>query len=167
MERLWAPWRMAYLSDTQRGPGSACVFCSLGEPEGNDRERLVLLREPHAVVLMNKYPYNNGHLLVLPRAHAADFGALTREAFGALHDLLAFSIDALRAGLGPHGVNLGMNLGKSAGAGIPDHLHYHLVPRWDGDTNFMSVVGETKVISQHILETYDLLKPHFDARAAK
>lgn len=167
MERLWAPWRMAYLTDTHRDCDPSCVFCAIAAPGGDDRERLVLLRDQHSFVVLNKYPYNNGHLLVLPRAHAAHFGELDRDAFCGLNDLLAFSIEALRAGLAPHGINLGMNIGKSAGAGIPSHLHYHLVPRWDGDTNFMSVVGETKVISQHILETYDALKPYFDARAAK
>ena len=141
-----------------------CVFCQAVEP-GDDRERLVLCRSRHAMVIMNRYPYTNGHLLVMPQGHLSRLDDLEADAFGDLHQLVKHSLEILERILKPEAFNLGMNLGRSAGAGMAGHLHYHLVPRWDGDTNFMPIIAETKVISQHIHETYDCLKPSFDAIA--
>ncbi len=159
-ERLWAPWRMEYIKSAAEVQPPGCIFCGL-LTSGDDRDRLVLFKNLHAAVIMNKYPYNNGHVLVMPRAHVGRFENLNREAFLALNDLLLRTINTLDRVLKPHAMNVGMNLGLDAGAGIPDHMHYHVVPRWTGDTNFMPVISETKVISQHVLDTYDLLKPHF------
>jgi ATP adenylyltransferase len=162
VERLWAPWRMAYITRDGSKRTSDCVFCDAARP-GDDRERLVVYRSPRAMVVLNRFPYNNGHLLVMPVGHIDRLDRLDAETFAEVHELVKRSIGVLEQVLRPEALNLGMNLGKTAGAGIAGHLHYHLVPRWDGDTNFMPVVGETKVISQHILETYDTLKPGFDA----
>lgn len=162
MERLWAPWRTEYITQSVKKKPDSCVFCDIQAP-GDDRARLVVHRGEHSLVVLNRYPYNNGHLLVMPNAHIGRFEALDEAAFLDLHTLVVRSIQVLEAAMQPQGINLGMNLGTVAGAGIPDHMHYHLVPRWGGDTNFMPVVGETKVISQHVLDTYDRLKPHFDA----
>ena len=160
-DRLWAPWRMEYIKDSVQVRPKTCIFCDLLAPGDDDRTRLVLYRGERAAVLMNKFPYNNGHLLVMPRAHAGHLDKLDRETFLDLHDLVHQAINVLERALKPHGLNVGMNLGLEAGAGIPDHMHYHVVPRWSGDTNFMPVIAETKVISQHLLATYDELKPFF------
>ncbi|MBI3180183.1 MAG: HIT domain-containing protein [Deltaproteobacteria bacterium] len=159
MDRLYAPWRSEYLTSTHE-KAQGCVFCSIDEA-GDDRVRLLLHRGARAMVVMNRYPYNAGHLLVMPRAHLGRLDQLDAASFGELHALLVRAIQAVEQALEPHGINVGMNLGHAAGAGIPDHLHYHVVPRWTGDTNFMPVTGETKVISQDLLATYDLLKAQF------
>jgi ATP adenylyltransferase len=159
-DRLWAPWRMEYIKDSVQVRPKTCIFCGLLAP-GDDRTRLVLHRGTRVAVLMNKYPYNNGHLLVMPQAHVGHLDGLDRDAFTELHETVHRAVKALEKALKPHGINLGMNLGLEAGAGIPDHMHYHIVPRWSGDTNFMPVIAETKVISQHLLGTYDELKPFF------
>ncbi len=159
MDNLWAPWRSEYITKPSGAP-EPCVFCGMQTP-GDDRERLVLWRGPLTFVVMNKFPYNNGHLLVLPNAHLGGFEALDPDTFAALHETLALAVSAVQKALAPDGMNIGANLGRVAGAGIPGHLHYHVVPRWNGDTNFMPVIGETKVISQHLLATYDRLKPAF------
>ncbi|MBI5509175.1 MAG: HIT domain-containing protein [Deltaproteobacteria bacterium] len=151
---------MEYIKDSVREPPQTCVFCALASP-GDDRERLVLYRGRKTFVLMNKYPYNNGHLLVLPLTHAGRLDALDPETFTELHQTLLVAVTVLQKILEPHAMNVGMNLGPAAGAGIPDHLHYHVVPRWSGDTNFMPVLSETKIISQHIRDTYDQLEPGF------
>jgi len=153
---------MTYIARDSSARTELCVFCEAAKT-GDDRERLVLYRSRHSFVIMNRYPYNNGHLLVMPQGHIDRLDLLDAAAFADLHQLVKQSLGVLEKILEPEALNLGMNLGKSAGAGIAGHLHYHLVPRWDGDTNFMPVIGETKVISQHILETYDCLKPGFDA----
>jgi ATP adenylyltransferase len=159
LDNLWAPWRSDYIE--KPSAGSACVFCELYQPGGDDREKLVLWRGPNTFVLMNRFPYNNGHLLVLPGAHHGRYDELAPDVFAAVHETLARAVRAVETALRPDGMNVGMNLGRVAGAGIPGHLHYHIVPRWNGDTNFMPVIGETKVISQHLLATYDRLKPAF------
>jgi ATP adenylyltransferase len=111
--------------------------------------------------MLNKYPYANGHLLLAPKRHEKNLSNLSVEEYNDLSDALRRSIDVVRQAYNPTGINLGMNLGKCAGAGIEDHLHWHVVPRWEGDTNFMPVIGETRVIPQHLFESYDRLKPHF------
>lgn len=151
---------MEYIRDSVQTRPKTCIFCGLLAAD-DDRNRLVLLRRERVAVLMNKYPYNNGHLLVTPNAHVGHLDGLDAATFAELNDTVRHAVKVLEQALKPHGINVGMNLGLDAGAGIPDHLHYHVVPRWSGDTNFMPVIAETKVISQHILDTYDQLKPYF------
>jgi ATP adenylyltransferase len=152
---------MEYLQAHQdESAPEGCVFCSLlavGDPDG---ER-ILHRGDLAFVALAKYPYNPGHLLILPVRHAGDVVELTAEEGAELHRLLQLSVRALRAASAPHGFNVGLNLGSVAGAGIPDHLHWHVVPRWGGDTNFMPVIGQTRVLPQLLSETYERLAPFF------
>jgi ATP adenylyltransferase len=137
----------------------ACVFCAIRD--GADGER-VLASEPNAYVVLNKFPYNPGHLLVVPARHTGEVEELSLDEHGALMELLARSIGALKAAAGPDGFNVGMNLGRVAGAGIPDHVHWHVVPRWNGDTNFMPVVGNTRVLPELLSETFAKLAPYFE-----
>lgn len=160
MKQLWAPWRMTYIRGESEVPASGCVFC-LPEETAGDRDRLVLHRGAHAFVIMNKYPYTNGHLMVAPYRHTADPGALSEAETLEMHQLLVRARDVLRATAAPHGFNIGMNLGQIAGAGVADHLHLHLVPRWSGDTNFMPVFADVRVIPQHLEETCDILRRAF------
>lgn len=155
MKKIWAPWRMEYILDDSE---AGCFICRALE-EDTDRENLILHRGPGAVVMMNRYPYNNGHLLVAPNRHTHRPGELSPEERLELMSLLSDSMDALDSAVHPDGFNCGLNLGKAAGAGLEDHLHWHVVPRWTGDTNFMPVLGETKVIPQALLDLYDQLLP--------
>lgn len=136
-----------------------CIFCDL--PKGDHRENLVLRADAGVVVMLNRYPYNSGHLMVAPARHAADPLELAPGDWTALMAGVRDALGVLREALAPEGVNVGANLGAVAGAGIAAHMHWHLVPRWAGDTNFMPVLAEVKVIPQHLAETYDLLKPRF------
>jgi ATP adenylyltransferase len=149
---LWAPWRLEYVSNAD--DLDRCIFC---EPE----EELLVARGRSALVVLNKFPYSSGHLLVAPQRHIGDFGALTDEEALEIHRLAAQGMDALRAEYAPHGFNLGWNIGRVAGAGIEDHVHLHVVPRWNGDTSFMPVLGDVKVLPEHLLETARRLRPHF------
>jgi ATP adenylyltransferase len=163
MDRLWSPWRMEYIeAHAQGGEPVACVFCSLLEHGDPDGER-ILHRGPAAFVTLAKYPYNPGHLLVLPVRHTGELEDLTADEGAEIHALLQRSVRALHDASAPDGFNVGLNLGRVAGAGIPGHLHWHVVPRWGGDTNFMPVVGETRVLPQLLSETYERLRPHFAA----
>ena len=158
MKQLWAPWRMAYIEDNAKEAG--CIFCT--KSRGSDpRGELVLTCTEHTVVMLNKFPYNNGHLLLAPKRHERELALLPAEEFADLNDSLRRSIQIVQEVFRPGGVNLGMNLGQCAGAGIENHLHWHIVPRWEGDTNFMPVLGETRVMPQHLLESYDRLQPFF------
>lgn len=159
MKQLWAPWRMAYID--QDAGEAGCIFCNRTRLQER-REALVLARTAHAIVMLNKYPYNNGHLLLAPHRHERHLSALSSAEYVDINEALRRSIDIVHEVLKPSGINLGMNLGKCAGAGVEDHLHWHLVPRWEGDTNFMPVIGETRVMPQHLLASYDRLAPHFD-----
>lgn len=159
MKQLWAPWRMVYID--QGGNDGGCIFCAKNLQE-QPREALVLTETKHSLVMLNKYPYNNGHLLLAPKRHENKLDDLPQNEHSDLQETLRRSVAIVRAVLNPGGINLGMNLGKCAGAGVEDHLHWHLVPRWEGDTNFMPVVGETRVMPQHLLDSYDRLKPHFE-----
>jgi ATP adenylyltransferase len=154
---------MAYIDQGPKEEG--CIFCDKFRA-ADPRSALVLACTRHSVAMLNKYPYNNGHLLIAPKRHAKHISSLSIEEYGDLNELLRRAVDVIRAVLKPGGINLGMNLGKCAGAGIEDHLHWHIVPRWEGDTNFMPVVGETRVMPQHLLDSYDRLKPLFDSLAA-
>jgi ATP adenylyltransferase len=160
MEQLWAPWRMELVSKGEPPPG--CIFCDLPKA-ADDRENLILGRTKNTFAILNKFPYNNGHLMVVPRSHTSELDGLGDEEHAELGEMLRVALRLVRKGYGPHGANVGMNLGRIAGAGIADHLHWHVVPRWNGDTNFMPVIGETKVMVEHLLASWDRLRPLFDA----
>ncbi len=158
MRQLWAPWRMVYIDQGDKDEG--CIFCTKPR-HSNSREALVLTRTKHSLVMLNKYPYNNGHLLLAPKRHERQLEDLPEDEHSDLQQALRRSLAIVRAVLNPGGINLGMNLGKCAGAGVENHLHWHVVPRWEGDTNFMPVLDDTRVMPQLLLESYDRLKPHF------
>jgi ATP adenylyltransferase len=158
VKQLWAPWRMAYIDEAVKEAG--CIFCTKYR-EADARAALVLAHTEHSVVMMNKYPYNNGHLLIAPKQHENNLAELPAAAFRELNEVLRRSVEVVRRTFNPGGINLGMNLGKCAGAGIEAHLHWHIVPRWEGDTNFMPVIGETRVMPQHLLDSFDRMQPHF------
>ncbi|MBR5346081.1 MAG: HIT domain-containing protein [Deltaproteobacteria bacterium] len=159
MKQLWAPWRMAYIGgETPREEG--CVFC-VGEQTGRDRERMILKRGRHCFVIMNKYPYSNGHLLIIPYRHTADPEELTSEERLELFDLMVEARAVLKKTMHPDGFNVGINLGRCGGAGVAEHMHIHIVPRWEGDTNFMPVFADVRVIPQHIEATCELLREAF------
>jgi ATP adenylyltransferase len=149
---LWAPWRLEYIE--QADELDRCIFC---EPE----EELLVHTGAHALVVLNKYPYSSGHLLVAPHRHVGDFGALADDEALEVHRLAARGADALRAEYAPHGFNLGWNIGRVAGAGIEDHVHLHVVPRWNGDTSFMPVLGDVKVLPEALERTAVRRRPHF------
>ncbi len=157
MDTLWAPWRMTYI---EKARPSTCLFCEVPYTE-NDEKDLLLYRGKSVFILMNLYPYNPGHLMIAPYRHVDDLSKLSHEEQAELIQEAARGVRALRQIMNPGGFNLGMNVGKVAGAGIEDHLHLHVVPRWSGDTNFMPVVGATKVIPQHPAATYQKLASLF------
>jgi ATP adenylyltransferase len=148
-EQLWAPWRLEYIARADEQDG--CIFC--GAAAGSDEAGLVVHRGEHAFVLLNKFPYSSGHLMVAPFRHVGDFGELESDEAVEIHRLAAQGLGALAAVYSPQGYNLGWNLGRIAGAGIVDHVHEHVVPRWAGDTNFMPVLADVKVLPEHLLET--------------
>ena len=158
MRTLYAPWRMEYIA----GPApTGCLFCRVQEaPPEEDRQNLVVHRTADAVVMLNKYPYNSGHLMVAPRAHVGSLVDLDDDRTLALMRLVRRSLVVLGDVLTPEGFNTGVNQGRVAGAGIPDHVHVHIVPRWNGDTNFMPVLSDTKVMAQALDALYDLLTAH-------
>ena len=157
MSRLWAPWRIEYIRSQKKGE---CFLCEA--VRGEDEEHLVLARRERGLVIMNRFPYNSGHLMVCPLRHVADICALAREEAEELFRLVQESVKALRERLNPDALNVGLNLGKAAGAGLEEHLHFHVVPRWEGDTNFMPVVSSTRVVPEALKETYSLLRPAFE-----
>lgn len=151
MKQLWSPWRLEYLTTPKT---EVCIFCHAAESD-DDRENLVLLRGRRAFLLLNRFPYNNGHFMVVPYTHAPSLEDLDAPTLAEMMLLLNRGLAALRAALHPDGFNLGANLGQVAGAGIEDHVHIHAVPRWAGDTNFMPIIGDLRVIPQTWLQTYD------------
>jgi ATP adenylyltransferase len=153
---LWAPWRLQYV--TQADEQTGCVFCDEADGGLDPAESLLVRAEPQAIVLVNKYPYASGHLMVAPRRHVGELGELADDEALAVHGLAVRAVDALREVYGPDGFNLGWNLGRVAGAGIADHVHLHVVPRWSGDTNFMPVLADVKVLPEHLFETRDRLR---------
>ena len=160
MERLWAPWRMGYVTSDKAPPADECFFCRfVAAAPGDDRANLVALRTPLSLVVLNRFPYNNGHLLIAPKAHKPGLDDLTQEEL--LDGLEAVRLCVRKLGelMQPHGYNVGLNLGKAAGAGLPGHLHWHVVPRWAGDANFMPAVADVRVIVQSLEELYDLVTP--------
>ena len=162
METLWSPWRQAYVSGAANDPSkSVCVFCEIAAHPADDETNFVLFRGKHNFIVLNAYPYISGHLMVAPYAHLAELDALALEASNEMMDLIKRSQTALRDAYNPQGFNLGMNLGRAAGAGIADHLHMHVLPRWTGDTNFMLTVGHTRVIPEDLAATYARLRQRF------
>lgn len=169
MDVLWAPWRLEYILSEKP---EECIFCIApglpGGPKENrdeDRSRLVLFRGRKVFVVMNKFPYNNGHLLVAPRRHVMNLPDLEPDEAHEIMDTLSHCVLILQESFSPEGVNVGLNIGEAAGAGIKEHLHFHLVPRWNGDSSFMAVFSETRVMPEHLLSTYDRLRPCFDRLA--
>ena len=156
-EILWAPWRMEYILGEKE---SGCIFCTRINQD-SDKENLILLRGGNNFVIMNKYPYNNGHLMVVPNRHTSEFDSLSDPEKLEMMNLVSKSMNVLKKTVNPDGFNVGMNIGKIAGAGIDDHLHFHIVPRWAADTNFMPVVAQTKIISEDLGETWERLKEVF------
>ncbi len=153
MKHLWAPWRLAYIKRDAPAPGE-CIFCALPR-EGRDREHLILYQRPLVFAMLNAYPYNSGHLMVIPYRHLEDPTDLTDAEVLALHHVTAAAMRALTDTYHPEGFNVGLNIGRAAGAGILGHLHVHVVPRWVGDTNFMPILGEVKVLPEDLTATYD------------
>ena len=158
MDYMWAPWRMEYILSSKP---AGCIFCDKPQQD-TDRENLILYRGETCFVIMNYYPYNNGHLLIIPYRHISNLENLTTQEQAEMMSVLTKSNKIIKETMNPDGLNIGMNLGKVAGAGIDDHLHFHIVPRWNGDTNFMPVVGHTKVLAQALYESWDSLIPHFE-----
>lgn len=159
MQPIWAPWRMEYIL-SKKGP--ECIFCDKPK-EDKARENLILYRSTYAFVMMNRYPYNNGHLMVVPYLHTPTIDGLSNEVLLDFMKVTRYSIECLKKAFMPEGFNLGINIGEVAGAGIEEHVHLHMVPRWAGDTSFMTVLGEVRVIPEHIMETYDILFSIFNA----
>jgi ATP adenylyltransferase len=158
MEFLWSPWRLAYITGASGTTG--CVFCSaLTNP---DSAPLLLHRGHTCFVILNLYPYNNGHLMVVPNRHVGSLAGATPDELSEMMELTRRAEIALTEVYAPHGMNMGINLGKPAGAGVLDHLHIHVVPRWNGDTNFMTVVGETRVLAEELPKTAERLRPVFE-----
>ena len=158
MDRLWAPWRLSYVTAAQ-APQTDCIFC---DASAGRSDELVVLRSRHSYVILNLYPYNNGHLMVVPARHLAALEALTPDEQTELMQLTRLSEMVLNEAYRPQGINVGINLGKAAGAGIENHLHIHVVPRWSGDTNFMTAVGQTRVLPEDLAATAARLRPIFE-----
>lgn len=161
MEQLWSPWRSTYIRSADERNAEGCFLCNCAAATEPNVDDLVVARYQHSVVVMNRFPYNAGHLLVAPIAHEGDLRALPPEVAHELMDVMQLSIDALDEVLQPHGCNVGANLGRHAGAGVPDHLHIHVVPRWSGDTNFMPVLADVKMISDSLEELWHQLRDAF------
>ncbi|MGC8812807.1 HIT family protein [Dictyoglomus sp.] len=155
MKRLFCPWRIKYVVSEKE---KDCIFCKK-LLENKDEENLILLRGRFNFIILNLYPYNNGHLMIVPYEHTNDITKLDTETLMEMMRFLQLSVKALKETMNPHGFNIGFNIGEVAGAGIAEHLHMHVVPRWNGDTNFMFVLGETKVIPEDLQSTYKKLKP--------
>lgn len=159
MKQLWAPWRLEYVTGDRE---DGCLFCRLLSGD-DDKKNLVLKRSSHTAVVMNRYPYANGHLMICPIRHTSEAGDLSGSEKAGMMDALSQAIAVLRETMKPEGFNAGFNIGSAAGAGVADHLHMHVVPRWNGDVNFMPVLGDTGVISQHLDDLWESLHRKFNA----
>lgn len=157
MERLWRPWRMQYIRMAQENGEGECIFCTK-PAEDDDRSNLIIHRGERCFIIMNLFPYNTGHLMVSPYRHVGEIEELDREEQGELMLLTVLAVKCVKEAMQPQGFNLGMNLGKVSGAGFDQHLHMHVVPRWQGDTNFMPVVAGAKVMPESLQESYDRLR---------
>jgi ATP adenylyltransferase len=154
MQQMWTPWRIAYIRREKRG---GCIFCEMLDA-ADDAANLILHRDELAFLVLNKYPYNNGHLMAVPNRHVDTLEALTPEETAGMMAMVTLGMAALRRSAQPHGFNIGINIGKTAGAGVLDHVHTHIVPRWEGDANFMPVLADIRLIPQHLDETYAELR---------
>jgi ATP adenylyltransferase len=157
MERIWAPWRIDYILNEKP---SDCIFCVSSDQE-QDRDRLILHRTGLSLVMLNRYPYNNGHMMIAPFRHTADMNELSIAEMLDLFAALRLCRNVLEKTAAPQGFNIGINLGKAGGAGVDDHIHIHIVPRWNGDTNFMSVISDVRIMPENLLNTYEKLLPGF------
>jgi ATP adenylyltransferase len=162
MERLWAPWRHTYVTGAT-GESNPCIFCNTSDPT---RDALILIRGRLSFVVLNLYPYNSGHLMVVPNRHVATLASTTPDEQAELMTFTRLSEMALTEVYTPQGINIGINLGRPAGAGVLDHLHVHLVPRWNGDTNFMTAIGDTRVLPESLDVSAQRLRPIFERLAA-
>lgn len=158
MENLWAPWRMEYIKASDKT--KSCVFCDI-LPAGNDRERLILWRGESTYCVMNRYPYNPGHLLIIPNQHTDELPLLPTETQHEMIWLLSETTKIVKQVLKAENMNVGMNIGRSAGAGVLGHMHFHVIPRWNGDTNFLPVLDETRSLPEYLDDTYETLYPAF------
>jgi ATP adenylyltransferase len=156
MDQLWAPWRLAYIAKPAEPKPGECFICS-GLASDADRQNLIAWRTPQSVVVLNRFPYNNGHLLVAPRAHKGALEELKSDELLEVMETVRKMVAVLQELMAPDGFNIGLNLGRAAGAGLPGHVHWHIVPRWDGDTNFMPVFTDAKVISQSLESLWEML----------
>jgi ATP adenylyltransferase len=164
VDRLWTPWRYEYIKEAsgeKTGQDASCIFCTMRDGLESDESAFVVHRARYNLIVLNVYPYTSGHLLIAPYEHAADLDALTKETSDELMDLAKRAQTVLREAYRPDGFNLGMNLGQSAGAGVAHHVHLHIMPRWTGDANFMSTIGETRVIPEDLQMTYHKLRGRF------
>lgn len=166
MDRIWAPWRIQFIHEHRRNPNCGCVFCEIAAP-GDEREKLVLYRGEHSFIVMNRYPYNCGHLLIIPNRHTADLSILSKDEHAELMSLCSKSMAVLTERVEAAGFNCGFNFGRLAGAGILDHLHLHVVPRWAGDSNFFPVIGDMRSMPEYLHSTYDRLLDGFNEGGAK
>ncbi len=157
MQRMYSPWRSKYINSFSEPSGGECILCK-APSENDDDKNLILLRGKYSYVIMNLYPYNSGHLMIVPFRHIGNLTNLTNEEFLEIFQFLKLMSDALYKTMKPDGFNIGSNIGRSAGAGIDEHIHFHIVPRWNGDTNFMPVLADTKLISEDMRETYKKLR---------
>jgi ATP adenylyltransferase len=160
-QRLWAPWRLAYVTDASKDNDDACIFCAK-PAEGDDEAALILHRGERCFVILNAFPYTNGHLMVAPFEHIARLPELDAETTAEMMALVQRSIGLLDGEYGPQGYNVGVNQGRVAGAGVEGHIHMHVVPRWGGDTNFMPVLGDTRVMPQTLEQSFEALRGGFD-----
>jgi len=159
MDKLWAPWRLEYIKNADQN-NDTCIFCEKPNQK-KDKENLIVHKDEHCFIILNKYPYNNGHLMVVPYEHKSDILDLPDIVLLNIQNVIQKAIKALRSTMDPHGFNIGVNMGRPAGAGIEDHIHYHVVPRWNGDTNYMPVLTNTKVVSEALDQTWEKLYNEF------
>ena len=160
VQRIWAPWRLEYVKDASKDKESECIFCEALDA-GDDDANLIIRRGERAFVILNKYPYTNGHLLIAPHEHVAEFQRLDDETMAEIMSLAQQGMNALETSYAPHGYNVGFNQGRVAGAGVEHHIHMHVVPRWGCDTNFMPVLGDTRVMNQTLEDTYATVREAF------
>jgi ATP adenylyltransferase len=161
LDRLWSPWRAKYIASGVDAQRDTCVFCDIARTPANDDENYVIFRAEHCFVMLNRFPYISGHLMVIPNAHIGDLASADKVITDEMMDLTKRSQTALRNVYQPAGFNVGMNLGAAAGAGIVDHIHIHVLPRWVGDTNFMTTVAETRVLPEDLETTHQRLREKF------
>ena len=168
MEKLWSPWRSIYIESlSSKKDDQECIFCEAAKNDITDMENLLVRKGKLTFTLLNLYPYNNGHLMIVPFKHTGDLDDLSDEEGYEIFKELQIARRALKDIYQPHGFNIGANIGSAGGAGIDEHVHFHIVPRWNGDTNFMPVTGHTKVISQGLYESWEMLQPHFQKQITK